>query len=115
MFVPLEFVVAALLIAVGTRRLWAAALELEEAQRPPVTVVEAKSGDLIASSGADMSAQAVAQKVGILRRWELGKRKILKLLWWVAFALAVLIGWKAYDEYRFVQAHRRAMELLGKP
>ena len=58
-----------------------------------------------------------------LMRCEMGTRLLIRLLgwrgfalaWWVAFILAVLIGLKAYDEYRFVQAHQRAMEFLGEP
>jgi hypothetical protein len=48
-FVPLEFVVAAILIAVGTRRLWSAACELEETQTQRVTVINTTGRDLIAS------------------------------------------------------------------
>ena len=69
-FVPLEFVVAAILIAVGTRRIWSAACELENAQTPRVTIVQSKSRDLVASfkdgalaSRVDMSGPAVVQEV----------------------------------------------------
>ena len=42
-------------------------------------------------------------------------KQIKRLLIWIALAIAVLIGLKAYDEYRFVQETNRAMELLGEP
>jgi hypothetical protein len=42
-------------------------------------------------------------------------KKIKRLVIWVAIILALLVGWKAYDEYQFVQETDRAMDLLGEP
>lgn len=42
-------------------------------------------------------------------------KKIKRVLTWIAIILALLVGWKAYDEYQFVQETNRAMELLGEP
>jgi hypothetical protein len=45
----------------------------------------------------------------------MGIRKIKRLMIWVAVVIAVIVGLKAYDEYRFVQETNRAMDLLGEP
>jgi len=42
-------------------------------------------------------------------------KQIKRLLIWIALVVAVIVGLKAYDEYRFVQETNRAMDLLGEP
>lgn len=29
---------------------------------------------------------------------------------WIAIVFALLVAWKAFDDYRFVKAHQRAMQ-----
>ncbi len=42
-------------------------------------------------------------------------RKLQRVIVWVALVLAVVVGLRMYNEYRFQQAHQRAIELLGEP
>jgi hypothetical protein len=42
-------------------------------------------------------------------------KKLQRVIVWIAFALAVLVGLRVYSDYRFLQAHQRAIELLGEP
>jgi len=39
-------------------------------------------------------------------------KKIKRLMIWIAIVIGALVGWKAYDEYQFVQETNRAMEQL---
>ncbi len=43
------------------------------------------------------------------------RKKIRRLLAWIAIIVALLVAWKAYDEYCFVHETKRAMDLLGDP
>jgi hypothetical protein len=46
----------------------------------------------------------------------MGMLKGLKrVAFWIAIILALLVAMGAYDEYRFMRAHQRAMDLLGVP
>ena len=41
-------------------------------------------------------------------------KTVKRVFTWLAIIIALIVAWKAYDEYRFVQAHKRAMEQLGE-
>ncbi len=43
------------------------------------------------------------------------REKIQRLLTGIAIIVALVIAWKAFDEYCFVRETNGAMELLGKP
>jgi hypothetical protein len=52
-FVPVQWVAAALLIGIGTRRIWVAACQLveEEEASPPVTTVEVAGREIVRRNG----------------------------------------------------------------
>jgi len=43
------------------------------------------------------------------------RKKVKRLMAWLAIVIALLVAWKAFDEYCFVQETKRAMDLLGEP
>ena len=42
-------------------------------------------------------------------------KRLKRVVIWIAVVLAVIVAWKAYDEYQFVQETKRAMDMLGMP
>ena len=40
-------------------------------------------------------------------------KRLKSLFMWIGIILTMLVAWKAYDEYQFVQITNRAMDQLG--
>jgi hypothetical protein len=42
-------------------------------------------------------------------------KELKQVVIWIVIIFALLVAWKAYDDYRFVKAHQRAMDLMLVP
>jgi hypothetical protein len=42
-------------------------------------------------------------------------KKLKRMLIWIAIIIALLVGKRFYEDYRFVQNWQRAQDMLGQP